>query len=831
MPGVLEEAPVDAGGPSLDFTVLTQRVDLDVDFASQRITGKTEITVQPQHKGLRTIRLNCRQCHIRKATVEGRSVTPSYDDPYSKLNLRGGKTSVYQHELLRSRIEKSIKEIPEPELVIPLPSRISIQELQIDPFSGIPKNLTSNRQDSDAPALDTPTLQQALESGPKYTPLKVVVEFEVSNFRDGVHWVGFGEDDGRYPHLYTKNSPIPGAACSIFPCVDDSTTRCLWEISIRCPRTLGDAFRKNDPAIRQNGEAASGNAVNGTAPSGVDDGLERRDSPFADLLGLNEEEKTLDIAVICSGDLTDDIVDPQDPTRKTVSFSCSIPVTARHIGFVIGPFEHVDLSEYREVGEDDKLGQTAIKVDGFCLPGRADELRNTCLPMAKAIDYFTVTYGSFPFPRYMMCFVDDLIQDVADTASLSICSNRLLFPDDIIEPLDTNTRILVHALASQYVGVNIIPKEATDMWIITGISYFLTDMFMKNLAGNNEYRYRQKLASERVFELDVDRFSIHTLGSQLELDPSEYDFLALKSALVLFILDRRLTKASGSSGMSRIVTKVLLNAKTGDIDNGEITTDYFHRLCERLGHTKLDSFFKQWIYGAGCPVFMVSQRFNKKKLVVEMTIKQEQVRLKRNAKLEPSTFMREVKENHSEAYAAEMPAVFTGPMTIRIHEADGTPYEHIIEIKEAVTKFEIPYNTKYKRLKRSKRAKERALASSGIEAGGETQDDVLLYCLGDVLQSEEDVKEWRLTDWSKEEDEAMGTESYEWIRMDADFEWIGKIRLQMPDYMYTSQLQQDRDVVAQYEVCLFRLLLPVGPHFPFPASPCCTVLFAVASAS
>lgn len=251
------------------------------------------------------------------------------------------------------------------------------------------------------------------------------------------------------------------------------------------------------------------------------------------------------------------------------------------------------------------------------------------------------------------------MQDVADTAALSICSNRLLFPEDIIETLDTNTRILTHALASQYVGVYIIPREATDTWAITGISGYMTDIFMKTLAGNNEFRYRQKLASEKVYELDVDRYSIHQLGSQLDVDPSEYDFMALKSALILFILDRRLTKASGSSGVSRIISRVFLNAKTGDLQNGEISTDYFHRISEKLGHTKLDSFFRQWVYGAGCPIFHVNQRFNKKKLVVEMIITQKQLERVTKPQLQSSTFMREAKEQVSEAWVPAIQPVFT----------------------------------------------------------------------------------------------------------------------------------------------------------------------------
>ncbi|KAK5067116.1 Transcription initiation factor TFIID subunit 2, partial [Cryomyces antarcticus] len=182
-----------------------------------------------------------------------------------------------------------------------------------------------------------------------------------------------------------------------------------------------------------------------------------------------------------------------------------------------------------------------------------------------------------------------------------------------------------------------------------------------------------------------------------------------------------------------------------------------------------------------------------------MVIKQVQADRVAEPNLEPATFMREVQEDSHEVFAGVLQPVFTGPMTIRIHEADGTPYEHIVEIKESLTKFEIPYNTKYKRLKRSRRQKERAAAASGMNVTEDSQDDVLLYCLGDVLQSEDEVAEWRLSDWTKEDEDRMNQESYEWIRMDADFEWIGKIALVMPAYMYVSQLQQDRDVVAQLE--------------------------------
>ena len=145
------------------------------------------------------------------------------------------------------------------------------------------------------------------------------------------------------------------------------------------------------------------------------------------------------------------------------------------------------------------------------------------------------------------------------------------------------SRQLVHALASQWIGVNITPQIPEDTWVVVGIAYFITDIFMKKLSGNNEYRFRQKKNAERLVDIDVARPPLYELGMFLQLDPSELDFMALKAPLVLFILDRRLTKASGSSGLSRIISRIFLNAKVGDLPNGAITTAYFVKTCEKLG--------------------------------------------------------------------------------------------------------------------------------------------------------------------------------------------------------------------------------------------------------
>ncbi|KAL4765133.1 transcription initiation factor TFIID subunit TAF2 [Aspergillus foveolatus] len=772
MPGVVD-TPAGPSWPGLGFTVAHQKVELDLDFASRSLKGKTEIIIHPHYKDLRYIRLNFRQGELKRVTVSGKVPLVKYTDPYESLQLYGP----HYHQRLASKLDALLKTPSEPELTLTLPKSVRIDEL--DPFSVEAQDQMALRAPGLADDTEGPLSSKTAETSlPRFTALTVAIEFIVENIRDGLQFVGVENGDKRYPHAYTTNSLDHGTGCPLFPCVDDPSSRCTWEIAIRCPCTLGDVF----------GRKPRDQSVGGTGTR-----LRSNHDWFA------PDDEALDLSVVCSGELTDDIVDSKDSSKKTVSFASYSPLSARQIGFAVGPFEYVNLADFRESDQDEQLGQNAIPLHAFCLPGRGDEVRNTCFPMAKAIDFFSMTYGSYPFSSYKMCFVDDAPEDTLPTACFSICSSRLLFPEDIIDPMYDSTRAITHALAAQWIGVNIVPKEPADTWVTVGVAWYITDTFMRKLCGNNEYRFRLKLMSDRVCDLDYERPSVYDMGNILSIDPSEAKFIALKAPLVLFILDRRLTKASGKATMSRIISRLFLNARMGELPNGAVTSSVFQKTCERLGHAKLDTFFNQWIYGAGCPRFQATQRFNKKKLVVEMMIKQVQSDQPTARDLEKDAFMRDVKEEIRNVYAGTIQPVFTGSMTIRIHEADGTPYEHIVEIKEGVTKFDIPYNTKYKRLKRNKRQKERAAAVVGADGNAEVQEDILLYCLGDVLQSEEEMQQWRLADWSKEDEERMGQESYEWIRMDADFEWICKLSLVMPGYMYLSQLQQDRDVVAQLE--------------------------------
>lgn len=764
MDGSVEEPPA---AVSTAFLVLSQRLELDFSFAPRRVTGKTAIEIQPQSPRLREIQLNCRQLKPTRITVNGTPAAFHYNDLYDRLALYPG-TGIHQHHFPQARLRSHERGEAE-ELVIFVPDRLRIRDVR------------------------TPGSAEAV-----CETLSVEIEYTIDRFREAVHFVGVEDGDSRYPHAYTRNSPFPGMASSLFPCVDDRTTRCNFDVVVRYPRTVGDALCNSSTGgpgapIHVNGGDRADSIMSGTDEYHTD---------------LTEEEKALEMSVICSGMLTDEIVDPNEPSHMSASFTIDTPagVLPQHIGIVVGPFQHVDLSEYRDTSEDDRLQDEAIKVHAFCLPGREDEVRNSAMMIAKTLDSFTDRYQTYRFGKsYKMAFVDDLACDTAHTMSMTICSSRLLFPETVWEPLEHTTRVLVHAVASQWIGVDVIAQSARDQWAIIGGSWFMTEFYLRDLFGRNDHRFRQKLIMDKIVQMDVRRPCLYDLGEYLQLDPGEQEFMELKSLSVLSILHNRLVKASGKNGVDRCLYRLLFNHGNGSLANGAISTDAFMSICEKVGHQKLETFFRQWVYGAGCPTFDCAPSFNKKKQVVTLTIKQSQGDpsfLQEDRSILSTDIMREAKERSRGFHPDSDWPSFVGPMTIRIHEADGTPYEHIVDINSSQVKVEIPYNTKYKRLKRNRLQKERQAAAQGVnlDASGEQQEDVTFYSLGDLFLTPEEAQEWRIEDWDADAESKMENEAYEWIRIDADFEWISRINItDMPSYMYISQLQQDKDVVAQAE--------------------------------
>lgn len=281
--------------PDLGFSVSHQKVELDIDLPSRSLRGRTVIIIRPHSKDLKSVRLNCRQCELKRLTVNGRpSSGATYEDPYKRMTLPW-EAGAHQYHMLQQRVEGQLKNPPEEELTIILPKSLKIEEL--DPFSEeaqttlLSKSVGSSKGDGSA------TIPDLLHNN-RFVPIQVNIEYVVKNIRDAIQFIGWEDGDLRYPHAYTTNYLSPGTACCLFPCTDDLNSRSTWEISIKCQKTIGDALRDMKSQAPVNGVNGLSNVENSSHNSS---GTKRKCGDFS------EEDQALDLAVICTGDTTDEV--------------------------------------------------------------------------------------------------------------------------------------------------------------------------------------------------------------------------------------------------------------------------------------------------------------------------------------------------------------------------------------------------------------------------------------------------------------------------------------------------------------------------------------------
>ncbi|TIB11129.1 hypothetical protein E3P92_02992 [Wallemia ichthyophaga] len=797
------------------------RVCLEVDFSGV-FRGFTELTITPTTDALKTVNIHSRQANIHRVLVTPphAHAAPAHADfthfdPQSNIALserhgKDGKIDVHRHPELKRKVYSALSEGDEGELSIVLPPRcisrgvgdqVSLlpdepsaqdKEKRIDETDVEKDNNDKEQAEKDAGHAENGTEQsvhkdeqaehkddkekdkenhnqekhdenekekqkqsekekekekekeskEAANNSQDFAPLTIFVEFSITHPFEGLQVVKPTETSPyRIPHIYTSPTCPDAARCWV-PCIDSLWERCTWELEYITPRFLS--------------------AVG-------EDGVEgEQDEP---------------VVVVSSGDLVEQVAHPSISSKTIFHFAQSLPTSVQHIAFAAGPFNVLPIPHTSSTTQSTSL-------HAFGPPGSAKELAASVAIVPRALHFYSSEHGMYPFSSFKVVFVHDPPVDVTVYSTVVIMSLDLLHPASAIEQtLDTRHKIS-HALATQWSGINIMPRSWSDMWLVQGLASYIANLFLKKSMGNNEYFFRMKKDMDRLAMNDTGQLPPLSVPNALE-PPNDNDapFLLLKAPLVLHILDRKLSKSGTAHGLSRVLPKIFLGALSGDVI---ISTNGFLRTCRKVAGVDLRTFADQWIFGSGTPRFMIGANFNRKKMCVEMTVKQESPAYDAHT---PDT---------PEIHFNRPTQVFEGQMTVRIHEADGTPYEHVLDIKEPNKRFDVPFNTKYKRVRRNtKRYQARQAAAAAAAQGDEEAAEAIgMIDLGFQLNDWEQESErdrWKVEDWTEDDEAAMSQATYEWIRVDADFEWISMITFEQPDFMWVSQLQRDRDVVAQLE--------------------------------
>ncbi|KIJ22155.1 hypothetical protein PAXINDRAFT_6271 [Paxillus involutus ATCC 200175] len=689
---------------------------------------------------------------IHSVTVASHQADFVHLDPLAQINISTPQ-DCHTYPELKRKIYSALAEGDEGELSIAIPKEVSLRQsghAGHSMASGLASEVATPEPQTPGPSSQTPA------PGPEFMPIVVHIGYSLRNPVDGIQFVlPTDAYPHRVPHAYTTPSS-PDAARGWVPCLDNLWEKCTWEFEFVVPRYLEepDLAHRND------------------------------DGEFEEL------QESMPTVVVCSGDLVEQVAHPNNSNKTIFLFSQTVLTSVQHVAFAAGPFHVYPIAAD---STEEASGVTQPLMHAFCLPGHESMLHTSTSFLRSAMNFYSTDFGSYPFGSYKVVAVDEMPVQRFDSATLSLVSVDLLHGDDAIEQVFETRQALSHALACQWMGINILPKVWSDTWLVNGLALYITGLFIRKLLGNNEYRYRLKQDMHRVVEWDNG--SVPPICQPQHLDPPDsatLPFVNLKSPLVLHILDRRLGKSGTSLGLSRVLPKIFLSALSGELPNGALSTHSFLRTCRKVSGIDLRSFAEQWIYGSGCPAFGFSASFNRKKMAVEITMRQE------------APAYKALEHNEVSKVLFKPVPFFEGQMTVRIHEADGTPYEHVLDIRSPFKRYEVPFNTKYKRIRRNTKRylARQAAAQAAAEGDAEAAEAMGLIDMGfglEIWEKEKERENWKVADWTEEDEQVMSGATYEWIRMDADFEWIAAIAFEQPDFMWVSQLQRDRDVVAQVE--------------------------------
>lgn len=374
----------------------------------------------------------------------------------------------------------------------------------------------------------------------------------------------------------------------------------------------------------------------------------------------------------------------------------------------------------------------------------------------------------FPFPSYYVIFVKDLPKTFITAANLTLISSDLLCEAADIDQTFETRRILCKALADQYFNLRIDLKSCHDNWIIKGIINYLSELQLRTFHGNNDYRLNIKKDIERLVVLEnsenlyvppLANLAGYLQEQEGKLNPIDRmnleEILELKSRLIFILLERKIERTFLQKLLSHIYAETLINRHRDGF-----SCQLFLKLIKRLTGKDLKSFTDLWIFNSGCPMFSLNFLHNRKRSMIEFEISS----LRRLGSFK-----------------------FSGNLTIRIVEGEMILHEHVVHIDESTSKFDVPFHSKAKKPRKKKVVAEKA-ASGNQENDSQDEDN-------DEDNSKKPVKK-------EEEDESLNetlVSPISWIRIDPEMEWLAQFSLAQPDIMWIEALENDRDVVAQWE--------------------------------
>ncbi|KAJ1336296.1 hypothetical protein BSLG_007440 [Batrachochytrium salamandrivorans] len=208
-----------------------------------------------------------------------------------------------------------------------------------------------------------------------------------------------------------------------------------FEITI--PRTVYHAYSANSDSMSSDME------ISGTSDQG----------------DTGDDSLSLKMIAVCSGELVEQFVHPDDPSKSVWVYSVRTAMDAASVILSVGPFE-------------------IIPIHGWGRPA---------LPMARNTD------SILPDEELL----DAGVQRTGGEKGL------IFVLPEYKRDIRVSTFFLSQRSYSSIVTGSTMVLARTDVWVLVGFSNWMTALFMKKMFGNNEFKYRQQQVKQECTNVGV----------------------------------------------------------------------------------------------------------------------------------------------------------------------------------------------------------------------------------------------------------------------------------------------------------------------------------------
>ncbi len=234
----------------------------------------------------------------------------------------------------------------------------------------------------------------------------------------------------------------------------------------------------------------------------------------------------------------------------------------------------------------------------------------------KMLDFFSDSLAvPYPWDQYAQANVDEFIEGgMENTSETTLAADELLDPRLVNETHEGEDFLISHEMFHQWFGDLVTCKDWANLWLNEGFATFAEYWWEEHAYGADESSYtqwresRSWMAAQHTFRMPI---VTHEFDDSMDYEGNIYT----KAGLVIEMLRRQL----GDEAFFRSLHNYLEANR-----NQNVVTADLVRAIENTTSSNVDSFFDQWIYGAGAPRFRVRATYDSDAHVEKLEVTQTQ---------------------------------------------------------------------------------------------------------------------------------------------------------------------------------------------------------------